>query len=95
MLIGDNIEHLKAIGARGTYTGPYQTEKVCSKPPSYPGSQETLAEVVETETWTLAGAWGLVPETQKNSLSIVHFFQCIQIRFCLLSTFSKLFSSSF
>lgn len=85
MLVGDNI-YLKAIGAMGTYTGPYQTEKVCSKPPSYPGSQETLAEVVETETWTLAGAWGLVPETQTNSV-IVHSFRCIQICFCLLLTF--------
>lgn len=45
-----------------TYTGPYQTENVCSKPPSYPGSQETLAELVDADTWTLVGACGLVPE---------------------------------
>lgn len=48
--------------SKSTYTGPYHTENVCSKPPSYPGSQDTLAEVVEGNTWILPGACGLVPE---------------------------------
>lgn len=55
-----------------TYTGPYQTENVCSKPPSYPGSQETFAELVDADTWTLVGACGLVPEMQ--SIPVVFFY---------------------
>lgn len=45
-----------------THTWPYQTENVCWKPPSYPTSQDTLAQVEDTATWMLVGAWGLVPE---------------------------------
>lgn len=63
--------HLQTTGIdlklnKSTHTGPYHTEKVCSKPPSYPGSQDTLAEVVEGNTWILLGACGLVPEKTRH-----------------------------
>ena len=44
-----------------THTCPYQTENVCGKPPSYPASQDTLAQVEDATAWMLTGACGLVP----------------------------------
>lgn len=72
---------------KSTHTGPYHTENVCSKPPSYPGSQDTLAEVVEGNTWILPGACGLVPKRQTEGIHLksttysftYQMYNCLQL----------------
>lgn len=57
----DSVEIEAAKHAGMTHRAPYQTENVCSNPPSYPDSQVTLAVFMDTTTRTLEGACGLVP----------------------------------
>lgn len=61
------VKKQEAKHAGTTHTWPYQTENVCWKPPSYAASQDTLAQVEDATTWTLVGAWGLVPAGSESS----------------------------